>query len=81
MQGVTPGMTVGVNTEVIAGEGLIVTAGGMDAHVHFICPQICDEVRRFCRSHSGVVLLLLFSYSCHRLFPLFLLFSLPSLVL
>lgn len=37
-------MTVGVNTEVIAGEGLIVTAGGMDAHVHFICPQICDEV-------------------------------------
>lgn len=45
-------MTVGVNTEVIAGEGLIVTAGGMDAHVHFICPQICDEVGaasdRFC---------------------------------
>lgn len=43
-QGVSPGMTVGVNTEVIAGEGLIVTAGGMDPHVHFICPQICDEV-------------------------------------
>lgn len=43
-QGVSPGMTVGVNTEVIAGEGLIITAGGMDAHVHFICPQICDEV-------------------------------------
>lgn len=44
VQGVTPGMTVGVNTEVIAGEGLIITTGGMDAHVHFICPQICDEV-------------------------------------
>lgn len=44
-------MTVGVNTEVIAGEGLIITTGGMDAHVHFICPQICDEV--------GVVMLLL----------------------
>lgn len=41
-------MIVGVNTEVIAGEGLIVTTGGMDAHVHFICPQICDEVRVYC---------------------------------
>lgn len=38
-------MAVGVNTEVVAGEGLFVTAGGMDAHVHFICPQICDEVK------------------------------------
>ena len=43
MDGVTPGMVVGVNTEAIAAEGLIVTAGGMDSHVHFICPQICDE--------------------------------------
>jgi urease len=43
MAGVTPGMVVGVNTEVVAGEGLILTAGGMDAHVHFICPQICEE--------------------------------------
>lgn len=34
-------MIVGVNTDVIAGEGLIVTAGGMDSHVHFICPQVC----------------------------------------
>lgn len=42
MEGVTPGMIVGVNTEVIAGEGLIVTAGGIDSHVHFICPQICE---------------------------------------
>jgi len=38
-----PSMIVGVNTEAIAGEGLIITAGGMDSHVHFICPQICDE--------------------------------------
>jgi urease len=43
MEGVSPGMVVGVNTEAIAAEGLIVTAGGLDAHVHFICPQICDE--------------------------------------
>jgi urease alpha subunit len=43
MAGVTPGMVCGVNTEAIAAEGLIVTAGGFDAHVHFICPQICDE--------------------------------------
>jgi urease len=42
MDGVTSGMIVGVNTEAVAGEGLIITAGGMDAHVHFICPQICD---------------------------------------
>ncbi len=40
MDGVTPGMVVGAGTEVIAGEGRIVTAGGIDAHVHFICPQL-----------------------------------------
>lgn len=40
MTGVTPGMTVGAATEAIAGEGRIVTAGGIDAHVHFICPQL-----------------------------------------
>ncbi|MFZ5446888.1 MAG: urease subunit alpha [Myxococcota bacterium] len=39
MAGVTPGMVVGVTTEVIAGEGLIVTAGGIDSHIHFISPQ------------------------------------------
>lgn len=43
MDGVTPGMTVGVNTEAIAGEGMILTAGGIDAHVHWICPQIAEE--------------------------------------
>jgi urease subunit alpha len=40
MDGVTPGMIVGASTEVIAGEGRIVTAGGIDSHVHFICPQL-----------------------------------------
>jgi urease subunit alpha len=39
MSGVTPGMVVGVTTEVIAGEGLILTAGGIDSHIHYICPQ------------------------------------------
>jgi urease len=43
MDAVMDNMIVGVNTEVIAGEGLIVTAGGFDAHVHFICPQLCTE--------------------------------------
>ncbi|MBX3221430.1 MAG: urease subunit alpha [Labilithrix sp.] len=43
MLGVTPGMIVGVTTEAIAGEGHIVTAGGIDAHVHFICPQQAHE--------------------------------------
>src|SRR5687767_5774875 len=43
MAGVSDGMIVGVTTEAIAGEGLILTAGGIDAHVHFICPQQVDE--------------------------------------
>lgn len=42
MDGVTPGMGVGASTEAIAGEGLIVTAGGIDSHIHFICPQQID---------------------------------------
>ena len=33
------GVVVGPGTEVIAGEGKILTAGGFDAHIHFICPQ------------------------------------------
>jgi urease subunit alpha len=32
-------MTIGASTEVIAGEGCIVTAGGIDTHIHFVCPQ------------------------------------------
>ena len=43
MLGVDPGMIVGVTTEAIAGEGLILTAGGIDTHIHFICPQQADE--------------------------------------
>jgi urease subunit alpha len=40
-----PGVTiiVGPGTEAIAGEGKILTAGGMDAHIHFICPQQVEE--------------------------------------
>ncbi len=41
--GITPGMTIGAATEVIAGEGCIVTAGGIDTHIHFICPQQIDH--------------------------------------
>ncbi|WP_136810779.1 urease subunit alpha [Desulfosediminicola flagellatus] len=42
---VQPNVTilVGPGTEVIAGEGSIVTAGGIDSHIHFICPQQIDE--------------------------------------
>jgi len=43
MDGVTPGMVIGAGTEAIAGEGRIVTAGGIDAHIHLICPQLVDE--------------------------------------
>jgi urease subunit alpha len=43
MRGVDPAMIVGVTTEAIAGEGLILTAGGIDSHIHFICPQQADE--------------------------------------
>lgn len=43
MAGVSPGMIVGASTEVIAAEGLIVTPGGIDSHIHFICPQQVDE--------------------------------------
>src|ERR1700686_2817951 len=39
MAGVTPGMIVGVTTEVIAGEGMILTAGAIDSHIHFILPR------------------------------------------
>ena len=39
MDGVDPELVVGAGTEVIAGENLIVTAGGVDSHIHFISPQ------------------------------------------
>ncbi len=42
---VQPGVDIiiGAGTEVIAGEGQIITAGGIDAHIHFICPQQIEE--------------------------------------
>ncbi len=42
MQGVTPGMVCGPATDAIAGEHYIMTAGGIDTHIHFICPQQDD---------------------------------------
>ncbi|MBB5336041.1 urease subunit alpha [Pectinatus brassicae] len=42
MDNVTPGMTIGASTEAIAAEGMIVTAGGIDSHIHFISPQQID---------------------------------------
>ena len=49
MDGVTKGMTIGASTEALAGEGMILTAGGIDTHIHFICPQQID-----CALFSGV---------------------------
>lgn len=49
MDQVTEGMTVGASTEALAAENKIVTAGGIDTHIHFICPQQID-----CALYSGV---------------------------
>ncbi|MBE3638639.1 urease subunit alpha [Mangrovicoccus algicola] len=46
-------IVVGPGTEVIAGEGRIVTAGGFDSHIHFICPQQIDDAL-----HSGLTTML-----------------------
>lgn len=46
-------MVIGAATDVIAGEGCIVTAGGIDTHIHFICPQQVDHAL-----HSGVTTML-----------------------
>src|SRR5476649_389495 len=42
---IQPGITIiiGPGTEIIAGEGKILTAGGLDVHIHYICPQQIDE--------------------------------------
>ncbi|MGY6535827.1 MAG: urease subunit alpha [Pararhodobacter sp.] len=50
-KGVT--IIIGPGTEVIAGEGRILTAGGFDAHIHFICPQQIDDAL-----HSGLTTML-----------------------
>ena len=46
-------IVIGPGTEAIAGEGRILTAGGFDSHIHFICPQQIDEAL-----HSGVTTML-----------------------
>jgi urease subunit alpha len=43
MDGVHPDLVIGPNTEIIAGNGRILTAGAIDCHVHLICPQIIEE--------------------------------------
>jgi urease subunit alpha len=43
MDGVSPELIIGAGTEILAGEGKILTAGGIDSHVHFICPQQITE--------------------------------------
>ena len=52
---VQPGVdiVIGPGTEILAGEGLILTAGGIDSHIHFICPQQIDEAL-----YSGVTTML-----------------------
>jgi urease subunit alpha len=43
MDGVDPALVIGPSTEIISGNGRIVTAGAIDCHVHLICPQLLDE--------------------------------------
>jgi urease subunit alpha len=43
MDGVDPALVIGPSTEIVAGNGKILTAGGIDCHVHFICPQLVDQ--------------------------------------
>ena len=52
---IQPGVTIpiGPGTEIIAGEGKLLTAGGMDSHIHFICPQQIEEAL-----HSGITTML-----------------------
>ena len=51
--GVDPALVIGPGTEVVAGEGMICTAGGIDSHIHFICPQLVETALT-----SGVTTLL-----------------------
>jgi urease subunit alpha len=43
MSGVHPDLVVGPSTEIVGGNGLIVTAGAIDCHVHLVCPQLVTE--------------------------------------
>ncbi|PIQ24796.1 urease subunit alpha [bacterium (Candidatus Blackallbacteria) CG17_big_fil_post_rev_8_21_14_2_50_48_46] len=51
--GITPGLEIGPGTEILAGEGKILTPGGIDAHVHFISPQQAWEAL-----YSGITTLI-----------------------
>ncbi|MGM1064582.1 urease subunit alpha [Saccharothrix sp. Mg75] len=42
MDGVDPALVIGPGTEVLSGNGKVLTAGGIDCHVHFVCPQIVE---------------------------------------
>lgn len=53
MDGVHPDLIIGATTEIISGEKCIITAGGVDTHIHFICPQQIDTAL-----HSGVTTLI-----------------------
>jgi len=53
MDGVTPGLEIGASTEILAGEGRILTAGGVDTHIHFISPNQIPEA-----FYSGVTTLI-----------------------
>jgi urease subunit alpha len=53
MDGVTGGMEIGASTEILAGEGKILTAGGVDSHIHFISPNQIPEA-----FYSGVTTLI-----------------------
>ncbi|MBW3573961.1 MAG: urease subunit alpha [Actinobacteria bacterium] len=43
MDGVDPALAIGPSTEILAGNGLVLTAGAVDCHVHLICPQLLTE--------------------------------------
>ena len=43
MDGIDPALVIGPSTEIMAGQGRILTAGAIDCHVHLICPELLDE--------------------------------------
>lgn len=53
MDNIHPALVIGASTEIIAAEGMIVTAGGIDSHIHFICPQQVETAL-----YSGVTTML-----------------------
>ena len=53
MDGITENMVIGASTEVHGGAGLIATAGGIDTHIHFICPQLIEHAL-----YSGITTML-----------------------